>query len=110
MPTCCARTSYGRLFVRSNPQVQGAQNTNPDYLDASYPQRGQNDRFQGNVQARWQPLSWLDGDFSIGYDRTNALNNSFQDNGFRSTTSSGTSYLGYIDIRTTRSTSRTTPR
>ena len=43
---------FGRLFVRSNAQIQGAQNTNPNYLDFAYPQRGQNDRFQGNVQAR----------------------------------------------------------
>jgi len=87
---------FGRLFVRSNAQIQGAQNTNPNYLDFAYPQRGQNDRFQANVQARWQPLSWLDGDFSIGYDRTNSLDNEFQDAGFRSTNNSGTSYLGYI--------------
>ncbi len=93
--------SYGRLFVRSNAQVQGAQNENPDYIDASNPQRGQNDRFQGNVQARWQPLPWLDGDFSIGYDRTNSVGNSFYDSGERSTNSSGTSYLGGISFSNT---------
>jgi TonB-linked SusC/RagA family outer membrane protein len=93
--------SFGRLFVRSNAQAQGSQNENPDYEMASQPARGQNDRFQGNVQARWQPLSWLDGDFSIGYDRTNLLNNDFQDAGERSTTNSGTAYLGYIGFDNT---------
>ncbi len=92
--------SFGRLFVRSNVQVQGGGNLNPNYFDASNPIRGQNDRFQGNLQARWQPLSWLDGDFSIGYDRTNALNSNFYDNGERSGTSSGTNYLGYMDLNT----------
>jgi hypothetical protein len=89
---------YGRLFVRSNAQVQGAQNENPVYDDQSQPRRGQNDRFQGSVQARWQPLSWLDGDFSIGYDRTNAVNNQFYDAGERSTNNSGNNYLGYINF------------
>ncbi len=93
--------SYGRLFVRSNAQVSGAQNINPDFVDSSQPQRGQNDRFQGNVQARWQPLSWLDGDFAIGYDRTNSVNNSFYDSGERSTNRSGTSYLGSISFSNT---------
>ena len=92
---------YGRLFVRSNPQVQGSQNFNPDYYMQANPARGQNDRFQGNVQARWQPLSWLDGDFSIGYDRTNAVNNSFYDAGMRSTDGSGTNYLGGISFGNT---------
>ncbi len=89
---------FGRLFVRSNAQVQGAQNTNPLYSIQSDPQRGQNDRFQTNVQARWQPLSWLDGDFSIGYDRTNVANNEIQDTGARSTNSTGTAYLGFISF------------
>ena len=88
--------SYGRLFVRSNAQVQGAQNFNPDYYMQANPARGQNDRFQGDVQARWQPLSWLDGDFSIGYDRTNLVQNNFYDAGMRSTNASGTNYLGGI--------------
>jgi TonB-linked SusC/RagA family outer membrane protein len=93
--------SYGRLFVRSNAQAQGGQNSNPDYYMQANPQRGQNDRFQTSVQARWQPLSWLDGDFSIGYDRTNLLNNSFYDAGTRSTLSSGTNYLGGISFSNT---------
>ena len=53
------------------------------------------------MQARWQPLSWLDGDFSIGYDRTNLVNNSFLDAGSRSTNSSGTNYLGGIAFSNT---------
>lgn len=93
--------NLGRLFVRSNAQVQGDQNENPLYSIQSDPQRGQNDRFQGNVQARWQPLSWLDGDFSIGYDRTNALNNEQFDSGTRDTDNSGTSYLGFISFGST---------
>jgi TonB-linked SusC/RagA family outer membrane protein len=93
--------SYGRLFVRSNAQVQGAQNYNPDYYMQANPARGQNDRFQTNIQARWQPLSWLDGDFSIGYDRTNLVNNSFYDAGMRSTNSSGTNYTGGISFSNT---------
>jgi len=90
--------SFGRLFVRSNAEVQGGQNTNPNYLDQVNPQKGQNDRFQGDVTARWQPLSWLDGDFSIGYDRTNETDNGFFDAGTRSTLSSGTSFQGGINF------------
>src|ERR1019366_3052294 len=93
--------SYGRLFVRSNPQVQGSQNFNPDYYMQATPERQVNDRFQANVQARWQPLSWLDGDFSIGYDRTNQVGTAFQDVGMRSTDGSGTNYLGYIGYGST---------
>ena len=52
------------------------------------------------MQARYQPLS-LDGDFSIGYDRTNLSNNSFFDAGERSTNSSGTNYLGGISFTNT---------
>jgi TonB-linked SusC/RagA family outer membrane protein len=89
---------YGRLFVRSNPMVQGSQNYNPDYYMSSTPARGQNDRFQGNVQARWQALSWLDGDFAIGYDRTNKINNFFFDAGTRSTDASGNNYIGGISF------------
>jgi TonB-linked SusC/RagA family outer membrane protein len=93
--------NLGRLFVRSNAQVQGDQNENPLYSISSDPQRGQNDRFQGNVQARWQPLSWLDGDFSIGYDRTNEMDNEQFDAGTRDTDNSGTSYLGFISFGNT---------
>jgi TonB-linked SusC/RagA family outer membrane protein len=93
--------SFGRLFVRSNAQAQGGQNFNPDYYQSTAPARGANDRFQTNIQARWQPLSWLDADFSIGYDRTNVVNNSFYDAGERSTLSSGTSFLGRIAFANT---------
>jgi TonB-linked SusC/RagA family outer membrane protein len=95
------RDKFGRLFVRSNVEVQGAQNANPDYFLETNPSRGANDRFQGNVQARWQPLAWLDGDFSIGFDRTNQVNNSFFDAGERSTNSTGTNYLGGISFSNT---------
>ncbi len=95
------KDSFGRLFVRSNAQVQGAQNQNIAYENATRPQKGNNDRFQANVQARWQPLSWLDGDFAIGYDRTNALDNSFYDTGTRSTNSSGNLFLGSINFGNT---------
>jgi len=93
--------SFGRLFVRDNPQVQGDQNGNPDYIDSAFPQRGQNDRFQGAVTARWQPLPWLDGDFALGYDRTNLVNNFFQDAGYRGTDASSTNYLGSIEFDNT---------
>ena len=101
--------SFGRYFVRSNAQVQGAQNDEPVVSRlVRIPREARTTGSRANVQARWQPLSWLDGDFSIGIDRTNELDNYFYDSGFRSTNSSGTSYLGYISNSTTISTSRTT--
>ena len=92
---------YGRLFVRSNVQTQGDANSNPLWNTSVSPAKGQNDRFQGAVQARWQPLSWLDGDFSVGYDRLNQVNNSFNDAGTRSLDNSGTNYLGFISFSNT---------
>ena len=83
--------SFGRM-----PRCRARRTTTRSTICRRTPYRGQNDRFQANVQARWQPLSWLDGDFSIGYDRTNAVNNQFYDTGMRSTNSSGTNYLGGI--------------
>jgi TonB-linked SusC/RagA family outer membrane protein len=93
--------SGGRIFVRSNPQVQGAQNINPDYQTSANSSREGNDRFQGNINIRWQPLSWLDGEVAVGYDRQNAIGNSFHDLGTRSTDNSGTAYTGAITFADT---------
>ena len=88
---------YGRLFVRSNPLAQGAQNENPLLSNKFNPQLGDNNRFTGSVTARWQPLTWVDGEFAFGYDNQTYTNRSIYDRGYRiSTSTQSTSNLGGI--------------
>lgn len=78
---------FGRLFIRSSPTLQGSQNYNP--LFESRYARGEegNDRYLGNLATRYTPLSWLDFDANLSYDRTNYNYLFLRDKGFRSTAS-----------------------
>lgn len=90
------RDSKGRLFVRSVPQAQGAQNYNPAYYAENYRPRNRISRFVGALNAKWQPLTWLDASAEFGFDSRNNHRESQADRGFRTTAASNTN-LGYLD-------------
>ncbi len=90
------RDSKGRLFVRSVPQAQGAQNYNPAYYAENYRPRNRISRFVGALNAKWQPLTWLDATAEFGYDTRSNHRESQADRGFRTTASRSTN-LGYLD-------------
>lgn len=90
------RDSKGRLFVRSVPQAQGAQNYNPAYYAEAYRPRNRISRFVGAISAKWQPLTWLDASAEFGYDGRSNHRESQADRGFR-TTAANSNNLGYLD-------------
>lgn len=90
------RDSKGRLFVRSVPQAQGAQNYNPAYYAENYRPRNRIGRFVGALNAKWAPLTWLDASAEFGYDSRFNHRESQADRGFR-TTASSSNNLGYLD-------------
>lgn len=85
-----ARDSQGRLYIRSIPMSQGAQNFNPAYDAENYYALNRIDRFVGGATARWTPLSWLDAEGSFGYDTRSNLQTTMSDKGYRTTASSST--------------------
>ena len=95
------RDKYGRLFPRSVITNQGGQNTNPAYNYEQAANGGDNvaesDRFLASSQIRWQPLSWLDGTFDFGYDRSNNTARGGTARGYRFTTTQQTTSLGDIN-------------
>ncbi len=93
-----ARDSKDRLYVRSMPQSQGTQNSNPAYATFTNGNNAINriDRFTGSFTARWAPLSWLDGEFNFGYDGRNTFREAQTDKGYRVTSQSSTP-LGSIE-------------
>jgi TonB-linked SusC/RagA family outer membrane protein len=90
------RDSKGRLYVRSVPQAQGAQNYNPAYYAENYRPRNRISRFVGALNAKWQPLTWLDASAEFGFDSRNNHRESQADRGFR-TTAANSNNLGYLD-------------
>ena len=96
--------SKGRLYIRTVAQQQGAQNSNPAYSTQNFTPLNRIDRFVGNFTMRWNPLSWLDGEFNFGYDNRNNFQETQQDRGFRTTALSATN-LGNINRDAGRSTS-----
>ena len=91
------RDKYGRLFVRSVITNQGGQNTNPVYSYEQANDIAETDRFLGSAQIRWQPMSWLDGSFDFGYDRSNDQSRGMTTRGYRITsTQTSTIPLGSI--------------
>jgi TonB-linked SusC/RagA family outer membrane protein len=96
------RDSKGRLFVRSVPQAQGAQNYNPAYYAENYRPRNRISRFVGALNAKWQPLAWLDASAEFGYDSRSNHQQSQADRGFRTTAASNTN-LGYLDWSSNKS-------
>jgi TonB-linked SusC/RagA family outer membrane protein len=75
---------FGRLLVRSNPLNQGDQNYNPAYSFQNEKRSDQADRFIGNLSARYTPLTWLDLDGNLAYDRRNRSLFFIRDRGYRS--------------------------
>jgi len=82
------RDSFGRLYIRSVAQQQGAQNVNPAYGAANRQPLNRIDRFVGNGTLRWSPLSWLDGEFNFGYDNRNNFQQDQRDRGYRTSAQS----------------------
>lgn len=79
------RDSRGRLFIRSVVVNQGRQNENPAYSSENFVPLNQISRFLGQFTARWQPLTWLDGEFNLGYDGRENFQESQSDRGYRTT-------------------------
>jgi TonB-linked SusC/RagA family outer membrane protein len=82
------RDRHGRLYIRSNPLSLGGQNQNPLYVAESWTSQTDIERFLGNFTANYQPLSWLDLDGSLSYDRATNRYFFLQDKGYRTTAQS----------------------
>jgi TonB-linked SusC/RagA family outer membrane protein len=91
------RDSQGRLFIRSVVVNQGAQNENPAYGSENFSPLNQISRFLGQITTRWQPLTWLDGEFNFGYDGRETFQTSQGDRGYRTTTANPGTNLGFND-------------
>ncbi|HET9453075.1 MAG TPA: SusC/RagA family TonB-linked outer membrane protein, partial [Gemmatimonadaceae bacterium] len=86
--------SKGRLFIRSNPLQQGAQNQNPLYDNQNDLDQSRADRFLGSATTKYTPFSWLDFDANVSMDRRRSNSVFMQDRGYR-TTAAGPANLGY---------------
>lgn len=84
--TLLNRDSKGRIYIRSVPQAQGDQNNNPMYVAENFTPVNRIGRFLGQATVRWQPLLWLDGEATFGYDTRSNHSESMQDKGWRTTT------------------------
>ena len=91
------RDSKGRLFIRSVPQGQGAQNENPAYNSENFNPNREISRFIGQMTARWQPLTWMDAEANLGYDGRRTFLFSQQERGYRTTTSDPSTNVGAND-------------
>jgi len=87
------RDDKGRLFIRSNPLQQGAQNENPLYDNEQRIRRTNADRYLGSLKTRYTPFEWLDFDATASMDRRRSNYFQMNDRGFRST-ASGPANLG----------------
>ncbi len=96
------RDSKGRLYVRSIPQQQGAQNFNPAYFAENNRPRNRISRFVGALSAKWQPLTWMDASAEFGYDSRSNHAESQQDRGYR-TTAASSANLGSLAWSSNRS-------
>ncbi|MDQ8154192.1 MAG: SusC/RagA family TonB-linked outer membrane protein [Gemmatimonadota bacterium] len=90
------RDSKGRLFVRTVAQAQGAQNFNPAYYAEFYRPQNRISRFVGALNAKWQPLTWIDASAEFGYDGRTNFQTGQLDRGYR-TTASSSNNLGSLD-------------
>jgi TonB-linked SusC/RagA family outer membrane protein len=79
------RDSKGRLFIRSVPQQQGAQNENPMTTAEEFRPVNYITRYIGQATARWQPLLWLDAEGNFGFDSRSNHQESMSDRPFRTT-------------------------
>ncbi len=79
------RDSKGRLFIRSVPQQQGAQNENPMTTAELFRPVNRISRYIGQATARWQPLLWLDAEGNFGFDHRSNHQESMSDRPFRTT-------------------------
>ncbi|MBM3908180.1 MAG: SusC/RagA family TonB-linked outer membrane protein [Gemmatimonadetes bacterium] len=96
------RDSKGRLYVRSIPQQQGAQNINPAFFAENNRPRNRISRFVGALSAKWQPLPWMDASAEFGYDSRSNHAQSQQDRGYR-TSAASSANLGSLGWSSNRS-------
>jgi TonB-linked SusC/RagA family outer membrane protein len=87
---------FGRLFVRSNPLNQGAQNSNPLYIFQNERETDESDRFLGSLNVRYTPVEWFTLEGNAGYDRAAGSEFFIRDAGFRISQPSATLPLGFI--------------
>lgn len=88
------RDSRNRLFIRSVVMNNGGQNENPAYGSENFAPLNSISRFIGQATTRWQPLSWLDGEFNFGYDGRETFQNTQSDRGYRTTNPNPATNLG----------------
>jgi len=88
------RDQSGRLFIRSNPLFQGAQNANPLYALENSRGQLQSDRFIASLAARYQPVSWLEFDATQSTDRSRSTDFLYLDRETRTTGPFGTTFGG----------------
>ena len=85
------KDKFGRLFIRTTVTAQGSQNTNPLYTASYYLADNNSDRFTGQMAVRWQPFTWLDGEWNFGYDRSNYQGMGYSDKGLARSSTTYTS-------------------
>jgi TonB-linked SusC/RagA family outer membrane protein len=88
--------ALGRLYIRSNPLAQGSQNENPLYDLANRTDENQGTRFLGSIQGRYAATDWIDFNGDFAYDRSGYTYTLLRDRGFRTTTASPATAVGFI--------------
>jgi len=84
------RDNLGRLFVRSNPLNQGGQNQNPLYVFDAQVDHRDRDRFLGNFNTKYAPVTWGELTSDVSFDRSSNRYFFLQDKGYRTTSQSST--------------------
>jgi len=90
------RDQLGRLYIRTNPLLQGEQNGNPLYDVDNNQQVSKGQRFLGGTTVRYDPFDWATLDANFSYDRSNGDSRLLNDLGYRSTTVSPSTSNGGI--------------
>lgn len=88
------RDQLGRLYIRSNPLVQGQQNANPLYAFENSHGQLDTDRFIGSLAVRYTPLSWLVFDATGSTDRMRSADLVYRDREYRVTSPFGSLFGG----------------
>jgi TonB-linked SusC/RagA family outer membrane protein len=91
-----ATDTLGRLYIRSDIQGAGSQNSNPLYSLQNSLDNATTDRFLGGLTLRYTPARWMDLEGNFSYDLENYEENAFQDKGYRTTSSGTTTFVGFV--------------
>jgi TonB-linked SusC/RagA family outer membrane protein len=82
-----ATDSHGRLYLRTNLQSSGAQNSNPLYQLQNRHEFTKGNHFIGGGTLRYAAASWLDFEGNLSYDGSQTNLDNFLDKGYRLITS-----------------------